>query len=200
MLKKFSKIKLMREFIAENLLALFSLFIAILGGFPGFITVINYFKGKASFSYLLQGVLTGKSLDENTSMIMLSGIVSNHGKEPLIPNSFDLEIKIESKWKKMNKTLIPINTRFDSTIQNIQYDDPWEHDLQKIKAVITQSNPMYGHLMFITNEQIPINLNTEFKLICLDNFGRRYKYKFKNDRNNELSVVIPKFGITVKSK
>lgn len=192
------------EFIKQNWIALLSLLIAFIGGAPGVISIINHFRQKSTFQYSLAGIIFGEFSINKSCMLLFSGIISNVGDKPLVPATFDLEVKIGKTWHKMSKILIPENSKFESNQQEITIDKPWESDLQKIKVSITQSMPAYGYLMFTNNalkkEAFEV-LDITYKLICTDIFGKKYSRKFSQiDNNIQDGLVFPKLGLTVQPK
>jgi hypothetical protein len=113
-------------------------------------------------------------------------------------------VKIGKTWHKMSKMLIPENSKFESSEQEITIDKPWESDLQKIKVSITQSMPAYGYLMFTNNalkKEAFQGTDTIYKLICTDILGKKYSRKFsKIDNNIQSGLAFPKLGLTVQPK
>ncbi len=194
----------MIEFIKQNGVALSSLIIAIFGGAPGVIAIINHFRQKSTFEYSLAGIVFGEFSTNRSCMLLFSGTVSNAGDKPLVPATFDLEVKIGKTWHKMNKVLIPENSKFESSQQEITIDKPWENDLLKTKVAITQSTPAYGYLMFTNNnlkKEAITTSDTTYKLICTDVFGKKYSRKFsKIDNNIQDGLAFPKLGLTVQPK
>ena len=164
------------EFIKQNWVALSSLLVAFLGGVPGIVAIVNNYRQKPIFRYLLAGITLGEFSTNKSCMLLFSGTISNAGGKPLVLATFDLEVKIGKTWHKMTKILIPENSRFESSQQEITIDKPWENDLQRTMTPITQSTPVYGHLMF-TNHTLKKEafgtISIMYKLICTDIFGKK---------------------------
>lgn len=195
----------MTEFIEQNLIALISLLIALFGGAPGTIAIVKYFREKSFFKFSLTSTVIGNLPNGKNLMLLLSGTISNSGGRALVPSYFNLEIKINDVWKKMTKTVIPKNAKFESDTQDINIKEPWEADLQKKQVVVTRDNAVYGHLMFFSNDlkkEDILKNNLEFKLICTDIHGKNYVSYFfsKLDFNAEGGVAYPKHGIEVQPK
>lgn len=193
----------METFIKQNWVAIFSLMFALVGGIPGIIEVIKFFRQKSIFNYSLSGIIIGNFIDSSL-MFFLYGTILNAGDKPLVPNYFDLEAKINNKWHKLDRQLIPKNVRFGSDVQEIQLDKPWEHDLQKLKTPVTYRDPAYGHLMFISKtlrKETLMNNQTKLKLICVDTFGKKYYYEFPMiSSSTKNGVSYPKHGVTIQPK
>ena len=191
-------------FIKEHWVALISLLIALFGGASGIIAIINYFRQKSNFKYTLAGIVLGESADNHSCMLLLSGTISNSGDKPLVPTTFDLEVKIGKNWNKMSRRVIPNNLKLGSDEINITVDKPWEKDLLKLKISVTQPAPAYGFLMF-TNKTLKkeafMNTKVIYKLICIDTFGKKYSTKFsKIDKNIGEGLTFPKNDMTVQPK
>jgi hypothetical protein len=194
----------MTEFIKQNWIALSSLLIALFGGAPGIIVIIKYFRQKSAFKFSLAGIIFGDFSPNKSCMLLFSGVISNAGDKTLVPATFDLEVKIGKTWHKMQKMLIPQDSKFISNEQRIMIDKPWENDLQKIKVAITQSTPAYGFLMFTNNalkKEAFKDTKIVYKLTCTDIFEKKYTAKFsKIEINIRKGLAFPKLGMTVQPK
>ena len=67
-----------------------TLIIALFGGLPGIIQLINFIFNKINFKFILEGINTGTRKPDNQTMVLITGTVINNSETPLIPNSFDL--------------------------------------------------------------------------------------------------------------
>jgi len=192
----------MQEFIKQNWVALLSLIIALIGGAPGIIAILNYFRQKSIFDYTLAGMIFGESPNNKGCILILSGTILNAGDKPLVPASFDLEVKIGKNWNKMTRMLIPNNSKFGSKEYVIQIKEPWKNDLQKNNMTITQITPSYGHLMFTNKtlkKKVFKNNQIIYKIICTDIFGKKYTLKLPKINNNiGNGLIFPKHGLSCK--
>ena len=197
------------DFLKDNWIAIFSLIIALIGGVPGIITIINQQKNRPNFEFTLVNFITGQLAmqkhKDDPAMILLTGTASNKGNTVLTPAHFEFKAKIDGRWHNFEKTLIPENAVFDSEAQNIKINNPYKNDLQRFNGSITTGMPLYGHLMFISHK-IPLRKlrdtsAIEMRLICLDIFGKRHETELKHGGNAiQEETIYPKHGINVKPK
>ena len=148
--------------------------------------------------------MIGQYRRESVQLVFLAGTVTNAGNKPLVPNTYDLEIKINKKWIKLKKAIIPVGSTFSSDVQTINIPDVDKKDLLKIKQSVTSSSPLYGCLMFITNEISLEELkNSEYvlRLTCFDIFNKKHETEFPKPKG-ELAqpTVFPKHDISVLTK
>lgn len=142
------------EFITKNWLAIISLLVALIGGIPGIIAVINQRKNRPIFTFSLVNLIIGESRDEPSgetrTMVLLTGTASNQGASVLSPACFELECKISGTWIKFEKRLIPEGASFQSDVQDLQLSSAWKTDLQRFNGSVTKGMPLTGHLMFLS--------------------------------------------------
>jgi hypothetical protein len=197
------------EFISKNWLAIVSLLVALIGGVPGIIAVINQRRNRPIFRFTLVNFITGQVLhapsgDANT-MVFLTGTASNEGNSVLSPAYFELECKTDGSWLRFEKKLIPEDAKFESDAQDIQLASAWQKDLQRFNGRITTGMPLNGHLMFVSSnvplEKIRDNPNLKLKLICRDIFGKEHKAPIELHLNRiSAGTTHPKHGLTITSK
>jgi hypothetical protein len=60
------------EFIQQNWVALSSLLVALVGGAPGIIAIINHFRQKSTFQYSLAGIIFGEFSTNKSCMLLFS--------------------------------------------------------------------------------------------------------------------------------
>ena len=188
----------------QNWSGFITLLIAVFGGIPGIISLIIFLRKRIIFGFKLEGLMTGQFKSKN--MILITGIVTNKSEKPLTPATYDLNVKIDKKWVRLERTVIPENSVFESKTQNIKFDKPEDKDLLKIKQSVTSSFPVYGHLLFLTDKisiEVLQNEKYNLKLVCIDIFGKKYTVKFSNDnistKINE-PTSFPKHGVLVSPK
>lgn len=197
------------DFVSENWLVIISLLVALIGGVPGIIAVINQRRNRPIFRFALENLITGTMPHEPShdgqTMVLLTGTASNEGNSVLTPAVFELNCKVDGKWIKFEKTLILEDAQFQSDTQDIQFESVSQDDLQKFSGTITTGMPLRGHLMFVSRavplERIQNNQNLELKLTCRDIFGKEHITPIKQDRNAIKSgTTHPKHGLTVTLK
>ncbi|HEY4506806.1 MAG TPA: hypothetical protein VJH71_01410 [Candidatus Paceibacterota bacterium] len=186
-----------------------TLIIALFGGLPGIIQLINFIFNKINFKFILEGINTGTRKPDNQTMVLITGTVINNSETPLIPNSFDLKVKSKIfgpvyKWTSLQRTIIPDNPIFESNEQTISYTDINNKDLQKSDKRIDRSNPLRGHMMFFTKDFTPDFFRgnpVDLKIICNDVNGKKYKIKLKCViKEVGSNIHYPKHGIMVGPK
>ena len=194
----------MDEFFNKYWLELSTLLIAVLGGVPGGIVVINFLRRRIYFGFNLEGFDTGNIGASGKSMLLLTGTVTNKGDRPLRPDNYGLEIKIQGSWVKLEPTQIPTNPLFESDQQHITYADINRRDLQIIDEAVTSISPVRGHLMFLSTLELKnIRAADRLRLTCIDVYKRIHKVKIdlkriKPDLNKP--IIYPKHGVTVIPK
>lgn len=170
------------EFFIKNWLALFSIVIAFLGGIPGLINLITFFRSRPKLSAKVNNIISGeieKAGDPDEYMHVLLAIsMSNKGKKPITPVRFHLMYRYKNKWTPFSWILIPDDLRLPSDLQNISIKNAASKDLQRFSDTITQGMPLFGLLMFVTKDVSLQELRENdfhFKLICIDIFGKKHK-------------------------
>lgn len=170
----------------DPLIPIVTVIIALMGGIPGVITVINHFDKRPKFSFYLVSQIFGIMEKNNNeyAFTILTGTASNKGSEPLTPDHFELRVRVDGKWYSFQGMYIPQNVSYESDFQDIKLERAWERDLQKVSSPINQGVPLYGHLQFfsdqISRDQIWMSQEKiTFEIMCKDIFGKEYKVKRK---------------------
>ncbi len=92
----------MLDLIREHWLALISLVIALIGGVPGIVAVLNEWKARPKIAAYLHHLIPIRANDvwgESLAGLILHVAIGNKGKEPLVPLAFQLECKIDGRWE-----------------------------------------------------------------------------------------------------
>jgi hypothetical protein len=141
----------MGAYFAANWLAILSLIVALVGGVPGIVTIINHWRDVPRFSFSLAQWISGESIsdDRTVPFIFLTGTASNPGKQPLLPACYELRLQVRTNEYQLERTLIPEDISFGSERQIIQVDKPWARDLQRRPDSIVPGLPVLGFLMFL---------------------------------------------------
>ena len=197
------------EYLTKNWIAILSLVVALIGGIPGIISVLNYFKDKPILSYRLVNLITGAYLDESSgeekTILFLTGTLSNEGSKVLTPAYFELKGSLDGEKLKFEKRLIPENVNFGSDRQSILATDPSKNDLQKFNSTISTGIPLHGYLLFYTSDialdKLQKNLEKlKLILVCIDVFEKKYKVSINLQLNNGGGVEYPKHGLKITTK
>jgi len=197
------------EFLKENWIAILSVVIALTGGVPGIISILDYFKNKPILSYRLVNIITGAFRDETSgrekTMLFLTGTISNEGSNVLTPSYFELKGSLDSQTLNFEKQLIPETLNFGSEKQSILLTDPSKNDLQKFNSTVNTGMPLYGHLMFYTSDiglnELQANLKQlKLILICIDVFGKKHKVPIHLQLNSSGNIEYPKHGVKITTK
>lgn len=97
----------MSAFISENILTIIALMIGVLGGLPGIIAIITYFKTSKlnvvfdrdnSIACFLKG--RNLKLNNKLALILLRLTITGKGLIPSYIKTIELFIKVDFKWKK----------------------------------------------------------------------------------------------------
>lgn len=199
---------------AQDWLGWISLVVAIVGGVPGFVSALTFFRSAAKLTVRPDGVIVGNArlvpsngsntADEPELTLWFGALtISNQGDKVLTPVAFELEVKKGRKWIQLDVQLIPENTPFQSEEQDINVSEPWKRDLARFSGTISYAMPLVGFLLcFTTKFSRDELLNAkEHRLTCTDVFGRRHRAEF--DRAGEVeqdSSVLPRHGVTMKAR
>lgn len=135
----------MGTFFEQHWLSILSLLIAAIGGIPGIIAVTSHFKSSSKFAarpanFILGSIQFNPDPTEYT-LVFFSLTVTNEGEKILSPAVFDLAIKIDRRWVKLERRLIPENIHFPSQEQTIEVQAPWKKDLQRFPGTIAHGIP-----------------------------------------------------------
>ena len=190
-------------FIAENWVALTSLVVAIVGGVPGVLAVVQHLGRRPRLRARLEGVTTGTITQDarDTGMILLTVTLSNEGEGALTPAIFELQVKDGGRWWRLRPMLIPEAVRFNSAIQDIKLEDGTAKDLQRVTASIGQGLPLRGHLLFISPELTAEQLRAAraLRLVCRTVNSRAYRVDIEPQvQVTSDAVVYPKHGLEVR--
>jgi hypothetical protein len=195
------------HFFTSNWVALLSLIIALLGGVPGIIKVIELSRRAPSFGATVVNYIIGEAVTGEKSKVMLFLTLSvwNRGERPLIPVSFDLDVRKGSPWIRLDRTLIQSGVKFYSDKQDIQTEAGPQSDLQRTTSRISLDEPAYGHLMFLTDQLIKKELaesvRRQVRLSCTDVFDRVHKFKFSLEGSRpETALEYPRYKVIIKNK
>lgn len=171
------------DFFDENWLVLISLGIALIGGAPGVISVINHFQQDERLSFKITSFIIGEytlnNPPERVRMFLLSGSLSNKGLKPVSPDFFHLRIKIKNKWIEMQRMLLSENNVFQGDNVDYKFENLTKRDLHLFNQKIEYMEPIYGHFMFLTGD-VPRDVlknekNIKMKLTCNDVLGTVHK-------------------------
>ena len=197
------------EFLKENWIVIVSVVIALIGGVPGVISIVDYFKNKPILSYRLVNIITGAFFDEASgkekTMLFLTGTISNQGSSVLTPAYFELKGSLDYQTLNFEKQLIPETIDFGSEKQSILVTDPSKNDLQKFNSTVSTGMPLYGHLLFYTYDIGLARLQDDIKnlkltLICIDVFGKKHKVPIHLQLKIGDDKVYPKHGVEITTK
>ena len=198
----------MTSFIQEHWLALVSLIVALIGGVPGIVTVIQEWRSRPKLAAYLHHLIplnTTNVLGESFTGLILHIAIGNKGKEPLVPLVFQLECKIRGTWFSFQTASIPEGFKVSGPDVQYSYTNVEENDIQKRQKSITRESPVNGYLFFVSKEINFDDLQTVFmrmpiKLKCRDLFGQVYEFILNDDLVNtaQLSPIhFSKNGVKV---
>jgi len=144
----------MNDFISEHWVAIISLIVAVFGGAPGIISIVNYFRDKSQLHFYIQHTVTGLIRDSATNtervFILFSGILSNKGSNPVLPAHFHLHLKC-SKLVEFSRTPIT-ESEYPGPIHLINIQNPQQRDFNMLPISVDRNNPLHGHFMFASDQ------------------------------------------------
>lgn len=191
-------------FLQQHWIALLSLLVALIGGVPGIIAVVDHLRKRPIFRFTLVNVITGRDAAKDQTIVLLTGTATNEGNKPLTPALFELRVRSHRAWLTFDKALIPEGARFSSDTQSITVADPSKHDLQRLSASISPETPLYGHLLFVSSavslDALRSQESPDWRLTCVDVFDRRHEARLQLPKDDGRGLVFPKHGVTVSPK
>jgi len=183
-----------------------SLIIAVAGGIPGVIGTVQFLRNRRRIHFVcstrLAGHFTGSGGIEEW-VLLLSGWITNPGKTPIHPISYEAKCKVRNKWVTLKPILIPPQFVFKGESQVIDIESPANKDLVRETAPLANSVPRFGHLLFIVPESAAQDIYKSegrllIELICVDSLERRWRARFVLPKGPLSEVVFPHLGIQVK--
>lgn len=197
----------MSQFLITNWLALFSLAVALIGGVPGIITVLEHMRRGPEFGVTVPNFITGEQLANGTrrTMILLAMTVWNRGETPIAPSVFDLDVKVKGRWIRFDRSLIPNEAKFQGERQQILGAISPASDLQRFKGSITREQPAYGYLMFVTDRvrraQLQEVQRIPVRIICKDASERQHRFAVVlRGQKLDADTEYPQHGLVIKAK
>ena len=201
------------DYIYNNFLVLLSLFVAFLGGVPGIISSVSYFRNKPEFYYYYANITIAQMDHPSTvkpiSIIFLSGTIVNKGPQPLSPERFELEIDIDGQWKSLERMLIPEGFKFSTNDQgkNIQLENPREKDIHRFDGPIMKGWPLRGFLLFVSPD-LPLSKLKEaidshrlIRITCIDIAQKSHSVEFRPDGHDvNMSTIYPMHGMSINKE
>ena len=188
---------LRKSWIQENLLTILALVIALSGGVPGCINLIDYLNKKPVFSFKAKAigvsVYTIQQEKKNVVHIALAGSLFNSGEKPLFVDRFELYVKINGEKVKATSLYMKGLKGYVQPNGTV-----FEGDQLHLVKKIDPSEPMPGVFFFF----LPLTYMNEnlasrpFQLVCIDLGQTTYKTEWitlDHDRNKYMSN--PKEGV-----
>ncbi|CAN5515239.1 hypothetical protein BH18VER1_BH18VER1_01370 [soil metagenome] len=172
----------MAHFFEINFFALLSLAVALVGGVPGMVALLDKWRRSPKFGVTVPNFIIGERVADGVrqAVILLTATIWNAGETPIYPEAFDLELKFDGRWIQFDRCLIPENATFQEQIQLILAPALAASDLQRCKQSISCEMPGHGYLMFVTN-RLPIEFLREVdrvpvRITCRDVSGRERRF------------------------
>ncbi len=194
----------MTHFLVDNWLALLSLAVALTGGIPGLLAVLNHLRLAPEFGVEMVNLVIGIQSHggQERAMLLFTLTAWNKGEQPVTPASFGIQLRKGRRWISLQPFLIPPDVDLKSDEQLIEIEP---RDLQGFVGSITLDKPVSGHLMFTTEAFTISELRTSQeiagRLTCRDVFAKKHhaKFAFKKEAIDN-ATVFPKHGIRISSK
>lgn len=194
----------MSHFLVDHWLALLSLAVALIGGIPGVLAVLDHLRRAPEFGVTLVNIVVGieKRGERETAMLLVTLTAWNKGERPVTPASFDMELRGGRRWLRLQPALIPADIDLKSDEQTIEIEP---RDLQLFTGSIAPERPVSGHLKFNTDAfrygELRNSGELAGRLTCNDIFGRKHHANFTfKKRAIDQSAVYPRHGITIAPK
>jgi hypothetical protein len=197
----------MTQFLVANWLSLLSLAVALIGGVPGIIAVLEHMRRGPDFGVTVPNFITGEQLADGMrrAMVLLTMTIWNRGEAPIAPAVFDLDVKVKRRWVCFDRCLIPENAQFQGEQQQILAPVAPASDLQRFNRSITWEKPAYGYLMFVTDRVTRAELQEmgriQIRITCKDASDREHRFQLVL-RGEKLNVATeyPQHGLVIKPR
>jgi hypothetical protein len=195
----------MTDYLLTNWLTLLSLAVALIGGVPGIIAVLEHMRRGPAFGVTVPNFVTGEQLADGTrrTMILLTLTIWNRGETPIAPGVFDLDVKIKRRWIRFDRFLIPDEATFQGERQQIVAPISPASDLQRFKGSVTREQPAYGYLMFVTDRVARNQLqqvgHIPIRITCKDASDRNHRFKLiLRGERVDADTEYPQHGLIIK--
>lgn len=189
-----------------------SLTIALVGGIPGIVTVVDRLRTRAKFRAFVQawtvGVDTSIEPGVEYTMMLLTVTLTNAGKETLSPARFDFWCELDGRKVMFRSFLIPERLKLYSDEQNIELSTSAALDLQRVATPINHLAPVHGNLMFVTPHQLVDRFRARTEpiqsaIVCTDVLNRKHSAPVTLIRDGpafDRPTSFPHQGLTVRPR
>jgi hypothetical protein len=166
----------------SDYIAIATAIIALIGGVPGIISIINSFSRIHIHCYQISyGNLKDDNLNITRDVLFIPITVYNYSEKPISFVSVKAEIKLKNKsfdLVKFNLTeSTPIKDYSAFNGQKINVLLP-ENNLQDSNILVTKENPKSGHLTFVCNDK------NVFERIQKESFKINFTFISSTGRSN----------------
>lgn len=179
----------MLDLLRDNWIALVSLSVALVGGVPGIIAVINEWRARPNLAAYLSNIVVIKADDvwgETRAGFILFLAIGNKGKEPLVPLSYKMECQIGGKWLLFEYLSLPEGYEVNGPDWKYKFVNVAENDIRIQRRTISRELPVHGFLAFASKETtieelVSVYLRMPIKLKCVDIFGQTHEFILNKD-------------------
>lgn len=183
----------MKKMSIEMICVIIGLIIALIGGTPGILSIIDSIKKNSMMTFNINNMNIGniKQNDKMQTMVLIDLTVTNKGNNPLTPVAYTLKAKYRNQWLQLNQGFLPAEMQyFSCTPQKLLINLNKSIDLNLFHEPIAYGSPVSGYLVFFT-DSIEINQISDIEITSFDIFKNKYKFKssvknLKNQLNRSL--------------
>jgi hypothetical protein len=195
------------------MIAVIALVVALFGGVPGLLSIWSYYlespKFVANLSSIVVGVPDDQSgnPDSSSSGLFMLVTVSNDGKKPLSPMTFDCFVRHDRQWLQLERILVPKDFRVQGENRDFRGEDLAAKDLQRYTGSIAYGEAVDGCLCFIARrldrdalDRI-VHTPNSLKLVCEDVSRRKYERILTLDlTETKTGTAFPRHGVFLEPK
>jgi hypothetical protein len=201
----------MADILTKYWLEFVTLAIAVSGGVPGLITLVDWIRNKPKFHFTLVHMFYAEDSDESdpTMLLVLIGSAANRGNVPLVPGCFDLEAIVDGRLITFHRLLLTgdiIRAKMAETGHPVQIrlEGGESRNLNAYEGAIPSNAAIHGHLAFTTQEIRCKDFSTreelELVVICRDVFNKKHKCYVELDlSDSKADVIHPQQGYSLHS-
>ncbi|MHB1188323.1 hypothetical protein [Thiobacillus sp.] len=179
----------MLDVLRDNWIALVSLSVALVGGVPGVIAVVNEWRARPNLAAYLRNIVVINANDvwgETRAGLILFIAIGNKGKDSLVPLAYQLECQIGGKWMLFESLSVPEGYVVNGPDWQYKFVDVAENDIQIQRKTISRESPVQGFLTFgsrdtTVEELTSVYLRMPIKLKCVDLFGHVHEFILNKD-------------------
>ena len=159
-----------------------TLIIALIGGVPGILQTYDYFFNAPRLNVLVRHIIVGqKQIEPEIASILMGVTLSNSNDKDIAPDIYDLYVKRDSKWIRLQKLQLDNEMNFIGKDLTFSFNDLSQNNLQGKDIHLKNGSVARGFLLYLTDgftQKELLELARKkgfFKLVCIDAYSKKYE-------------------------